>query len=95
MTVSKEELMHIANLADLKIKEEEMQTYLRNLSDILNYVEILEELPTEDLSETAGTTEATNIFRKDEVKEFDNIKGILANSNEVERNMFKLPKVIQ
>ena len=41
MTVSKEELLHIANLADLKIKDEEIDKYLNNLQDILNYTELL------------------------------------------------------
>lgn len=95
MSVSKEELLHIANLADLKIKDEEIDIYLRNLSDILNYVKILEDVPTEDLSETANANEIANVFRKDEAKEFDNVGGILANASEIERNMFKLPKVIQ
>ena len=39
--VSKEELLHIANLADLKIKDDEIDNYLANLQDILNFAEIV------------------------------------------------------
>ena len=42
MKVSKEELLHIANLADLKIKDDEIDNYLANLKDILNFAEIVE-----------------------------------------------------
>ena len=41
MKVSKEELLHIANLADLKIKDDEIDNYLANLQDILNFAEIV------------------------------------------------------
>ena len=52
MSVSKEELLHIADLADLKIKEDEMDKYLKNLDDILNYTEVIQKIPAENLDET-------------------------------------------
>ena len=41
MSVSKEELLHIAQLSDLYIPDEKVEKYLKNLDDILNYVEII------------------------------------------------------
>ena len=41
MKVSKEELLHIANLAQLKLKDEEIDNYLLNLQDILNFANIV------------------------------------------------------
>ena len=93
--VSKEELLHIANLADLKIKEEEIESYLTNLQDILNFAEIVNNANTEGLEETIGENDKFNVFRKDEVKTFENNKMLLQNAKEQERNMFKIPKVIQ
>lgn len=92
--VSKEELLHISNLADLNIKPEEIENYLKNLDDILNYVEIIQKAPIENLNETFMANENANVFRKDEVVEFDNKKGIIDNAPEIENNMFKIPKVI-
>ena len=94
MTVSKEELLHIANLADLKIKDEEVDKYLRNLQDILNYTELLNSVDSEKLDETIGANNNTNVFRKDEIIDFDNKEGIMQNAPEKERNMFKIPKVL-
>ena len=37
MQVSREEILHIANLADLNLKEEEIDTYLLHLQEILNF----------------------------------------------------------
>ena len=94
MKVSKEELLHIADLADLNIKEDEIDNYLENLQDILNFAEVINNASTEGLEETIGANENCNVFRKDEVKEFDNKEGIMNNAPEKERNMYKIPKVL-
>ena len=63
--VSKEELLHIANLADLNIKDEEIESYLTNLQDILNFAEIVNNANTEGLEETIGEEDKCNVFRKE------------------------------
>ena len=93
--VSKEELLHIANLASLNIKEDEVETYLANLQDILNFANIVNKAPVEGLSETVGANDTYNVFRKDEVKEFKDRDLLLSNAPEKERNMFQIPRVIQ
>ena len=92
--VSKEELLHIANLADLNIADDEVDKYLKNLDDILNYVEVIQKAHIDDLSETFMANESANVFRKDEVIDFENKEGIMNNAPELENNMFKIPKVI-
>ena len=93
--VSKEELLHIANLASLNLKEEEVDKYLLNLQDILNFANIVNEANVEGLDVTIGANEAKNVFRKDEIKVFEDNEALLKNAPEEERNMFKIPKVIQ
>ena len=94
MKISKEELLHIAKLSDLEIKENEIDEYLKNLEDILNYTETIDKIDVRKLDETIGATEDYNVFRKDEVKQFDNIDQMMENGPEVDRNMFKIPKVL-
>ena len=94
MNVSKEELLHIAELSDLILEENEVEKYLENLQDILNFANIVNNAPVEDLDITIGANEAKNVFRKDEVIEFDNIEGLLQNAPSMEQNMFKIPKVM-
>ena len=95
MQVEKEEIMHIAKLASLNIKEEEIEEYRKNLQDILNFADIVNSVNTDNLSETIGSTSNVNVFRKDEVEEFEDKELLLANAPESEENMFKIPKVIQ
>ena len=93
--VSKEELLHIAKLADLNIEDEELDNYLANLQDILNFANIVNNANTNGLEETIGENDKANVFRKDEVKVFEDNEALLMNAKEQERNMFKIPKVIQ
>ena len=93
--VSKEELLHIARLADLNIKEDEVDEYLANLQDILNFADIVNKADTDGLAETIGENDKYNVFRKDEIKVFEDTEGLLQNAPSQEQNMFKLPKVIQ
>lgn len=94
MTVSKEELLHIANLAQLTLKDGEIDSYLANLQDILNFAEVVNNAPVDNLDITIGANEAKNRFRKDEIKVFENNELLLANAPSKEMNMFKIPKVI-
>ncbi len=94
MTVSKEELLHIANLAQLTLKDDEIDNYLANLQDILNFAEVVNNAPVDDLDITIGANEAKNRFRKDEIKVFVDNEALLANAPSKEMNMFKIPKVI-
>ena len=94
MKVSKEEIKHIADLARLEIDEREIDNYILNLQDILNFANIVNNAPVENLDVTIGANEAKNVFRKDEVEVFEDNEALLANAKEKERNMFKIPKVI-
>ena len=94
MQVSKEEILHIANLAQLTIEDDEVEKYILNLQDILNFAEIVNNAPVEGLEVTIGANEAKNVFRKDEINKFEDVESLLQNAPTKERNMFKIPKVI-
>ena len=95
MQVSKEEILHIANLAYLNLEENEIEKYLINLQDILNFANIVNNAPVEGLDVTIGANEAKNVFRKDEVEIFEDNESLLQNEVSKEKNMFKIPKVIK
>ena len=94
MQVSKDELLHIVNLARLTIDESEVENYLKNLEDILEFANVVNDAPVQDLDITIGANEAKNIFRKDEVKMFEDNEALLQNAINPEQNMFRIPKVL-
>ena len=94
MEVSKEEILHIAKLANLKLNEEEIPEYIKNLQDILNFANIVNKAPIEGLEIANGAMDNCNVFRKDEIKVFEDNKALLQNAPEKQDNMFRVPKVI-
>lgn len=94
MQVSKEEILHIANLAQLTLEENEIEKYMLHLQDILNFANIVNNAPVDGLDITIGANEIKNAFRKDEVKQFENVESLLQNAPEQDRHMFKIPKVL-
>lgn len=95
MQVSREEILHIAKLADLNLKEKEVDVYASNLQEILNFANIVNNAPIEGLQETIGAQDTCNVFRKDEIKQSVATKEeLLQNAPEQQEGMFKIPKVI-
>ena len=77
MQVSREEILHIAKLANLNLKEEEIDTYLLHLQDILNFANIVSNAPVDNFNESIGANDSYNVFRKDEVKIFEDNEALL------------------
>ena len=94
MEISREEIIHIAKLANLKLSEEEMEKTLYNMKDIINFANTVNEVNTDNVDESIGATDNYNVFRKDEIKEFRDSDILLSNAPDKEDNMFKIPKVI-
>ena len=94
MKISKEEILHIANLANLKIKDEEIEEYIKNLQDILNFANTVNKANVDGIEISTSTIDNYNVFRKDEVKIFEDNKALLQNAPEKEDNMFRVPKVL-
>ncbi len=94
MQVSSDEILHIANLANLNLKEEEIEKYKKDLQDILNFANIVNNANVNGVTETIGANEACNVFRKDEIVESSKREELLQNAEEQQSGMFKIPKVI-
>lgn len=94
MEISREEIIHIAKLANLKLTEEEIEKTIYNMKDILNFANTVNNVNTDNVDESIGATKNYNVFRKDEIKEFGDRDILLSNAPEQEEGMFKIPKVI-
>ena len=67
MEVSREEILHIANLASLNLDENEIDKYILNLQDILNFANIVNNAPIEGLSEIDSKGELPEVAIKSRV----------------------------
>ncbi len=94
MSVTKKDVEYIAELARLKFNEDEFQSYTKQLNQILEYVEKLNELDTENVKPLSHPVEGSNVFREDKVKASVNRDDALKNAPDKNEEFFKVPKVI-
>ena len=92
--ISEDEMKHIANLSRLNFSENEIEKYIKDMEEILEFANMINNVNTEGLTETIAANERSNVMRKDEVKQFKNLDLLLANAPSQDEGMFRLPKVI-
>ena len=92
--ITKEEVKKVAYLARLELNENEINNHAEQLEKILDYIKQLEKIDTDDVLCTTRAIEVTNVFRKDEKKNFDCKKDLLELAPSREDKFFKVPKII-
>jgi len=95
MSLDKEAVGRIAHLARLGVDEGEYDTYARNLSDILSFVEQLNAVDTSGVEPMAHPLDATQRLRPDEVTETDRREQFQQIAPRVEAGLYLVPKVIE
>ena len=92
MQITKEIVEYAADLSRIKLTEAETEKLITELSAVLNYMEILNQLDTENTEPLSHIFEINNIMRKDIVKASCPAEVLLANSPNFE---FTVPKTIE
>lgn len=82
------------HLARLKLPDEEMNRLAKKTEHILEYIERLKELNTDNIEPTSHAIEVVNAFREDAVKSFSNPKKLVELAPKSFENLFEVPKVI-
>ena len=68
--LSREDVLKLATLARLDLTEAEIVAYIDDLSEILQYVEMLQTVDVEGLLPTNQVTGLVNVTRNDEVHDY-------------------------
>ncbi len=91
MSLSHEEIAHIAALAQLDLSEEELAQYREHLAQILDYAASLQKLNTEAISPTATVLPLRTVLRDDEVGETLTPEEALHNAPKMMVDCFVVP----
>lgn len=83
-----------AKLARLDLTDEEVTQFSSQLSGIIEYIEKLNELDTDNVEPLAHCLPVHNIFRKDEITASLGTEKTLANAPDSYEEYFKVPKVL-
>ena len=94
MPVTKKDVEKIAELAQLKFSEQELESFTHQMNEILAYMDKLNELDTENVEPLSHPVEQTNVFREDELKPSITTEDALKNAPAKDEHYFKVPKVI-
>ena len=95
MSVTPEQVRHIAKLARIAMSEEEVEKLAPELNNILGWVEQLGEVDTDGVEPLATVIEQKLRLREDAVTDGDCRDAILANAPDAEHGFFAVPKVIE
>ncbi len=92
--ISREEVRHVADLSRLDMDDESIRVFSDQIGEILQYINTLQAVDTENVKPTFHAISLTNAFREDEVKEHLDADSAVSNAPESEDNVFLVPKVI-
>jgi len=93
-TISPEEVKHIAKLANLKVSNEELGKYSNELSETINYMDILNKLDLSDVKILTQITGQKNRFREDKVKNSLPREEVLTGTKNTYNGYFVVPNVL-
>jgi len=93
--LSRDDVLKLAALSKLRLSEEEVENLRSELSDILNYVEVLDSVNVEGLKPTYQVNGLKNITREDVIKNYGyKIEELLKNAPAVYKGQFKVKRVL-
>ena len=95
MSISPEEVLKIANLARLKISQDEVEQYAVELSNIVTLVEQMNKIDTQNVEPMAHPLDVTQRLRKDEVTEINQREKFQSVAPNAEKGLYLVPKVIE
>ena len=88
------DVRYTAQLARLHLSEEEIAKFQTQLSQVLKYVEKLEQVDVSGVEPTAHANAIFNVFREDTPRDWFTAKDALANAPRTANQLFIVPKVI-
>jgi aspartyl-tRNA(Asn)/glutamyl-tRNA(Gln) amidotransferase subunit C len=95
MKITKQEVEHVAKLARLELSDTEQEMLTDQLSNILTYVEQLNELDTKGVEPTSHVLDINNVMRDDVPSGSLTQERALANAPDKAAGHYRVPKIIE
>jgi aspartyl-tRNA(Asn)/glutamyl-tRNA(Gln) amidotransferase subunit C len=91
MAIDREQLLHVAHLARLELREDEVDRLGAQLNDIIASVSKVSELDLSDVPPTSHPLDVVNVWDADEPRACLTVEEALANAPDREGDMFRVP----
>lgn len=92
--VSREEVLRMAELAKLKITDEELEDYIKGINHMMESIDKIKEVDTEGVEPTYNVNDFINPLREDIVKDSLPVKEVVKNTIEEQYGYFKILRVM-
>jgi len=92
--IDRDQLLHVARLARLELREEEVERLGAQLNDILAAVSKVSELDLSDVPPTSHSVPLTNVFRADVVAPSLSPEAALSGAPAAEDQRFRVPRML-
>ena len=90
--IDREQVLHVARLARLRLSEEEVERFQRELSTILDHIETINEIEgLDDVEPTSHVVEVENVLRADEPRPSWPREKVLEQAPDVAEGGFRVP----
>ena len=93
--ISKDQVKKVAELARIELSETEISHHADQLEKILDYINQLQMIKTDNIPCTTRAIEVINVFRKDENELYKDKNDLLDLAPSREKDFFKVPKIIK
>ena len=93
--LSPSQVKHLAKLANLKLTSKEIKLFQKQLSQVLDYFTLLNELDTEKVEPTAQVTGLENVYKEDRPGFCLSPEEALKNTKKKHNKLFKVPSVFE
>lgn len=95
MKITDTQVLHVADLARIRLDSSEVKRYQKELNSILEYMDMLSEVDTEGAKPLQHTLPITNVFRPDQARQSQDLSDVLKNAPRHEDGSIVVPKVIE
>jgi aspartyl-tRNA(Asn)/glutamyl-tRNA(Gln) amidotransferase subunit C len=93
MAISRDEVLHVARLAQLALTDDELERLTEELGKILDAVGVVSELDLADVPPTSHPLDLVNVWDEDEPRPSLPLEDVFANAPEREDDLFRVPPV--
>ncbi|GAX91155.1 Asp-tRNA(Asn)/Glu-tRNA(Gln) amidotransferase subunit GatC [Effusibacillus lacus] len=95
MSITTQDVAHVANLARLALTDNEMEQYTNQLNKILQHAEELQKLDLENVQPTSHVLPIHNVMREDKSRVWLTNEQALANAPDKDAGQFRVPAVME
>ena len=94
MSVSLDEVRHLAALSEIQLSDSELESLTTDIDNIVGYINQLDELDTDQVEPTFQLTGLQNVWRNDKIEPQLSREKLLNLAPDTENNQVKVPKVL-